>query len=184
MFTAIFMTMTRLMKCCINTCMQQVLTQGNSLVNVHKDGYPVRPVVSMLDTVEYKLAKWLDTFIKLNIPNIYMLNSTNEFVEKISTFPIYPGDRMASFDVNSLYTNIPLKETIVIITNFLYSKKSVSRPPFPKAIFKKLLTMVAEGMFYAMVIYINKWMELLWFPFLNNLQRIFLGSFGGEQEVQ
>ena len=34
------------------------------LCKVHKAGHPMRPVISMVGTAEYKLAKFLDTFIK------------------------------------------------------------------------------------------------------------------------
>ena len=37
------------------------------LCKVHKNGNPMRPVVSMIGTAEYELAKYLDEFIKPNI---------------------------------------------------------------------------------------------------------------------
>ena len=46
---------------------------------VHKEGQPLRPVVSMLSTAEYNIAKYLDSIIKPCIPNHYMLNSTKRF---------------------------------------------------------------------------------------------------------
>ena len=44
------------------------------LVKVHKDNNPVRPVVSMIGTPEYQLAKFLDAIIKPYIPQTYILN--------------------------------------------------------------------------------------------------------------
>ena len=38
------------------------------LAKVHKDNTPFRPVVSMVGTPEYKLAKYLDNLIKPHIP--------------------------------------------------------------------------------------------------------------------
>ena len=38
------------------------------LVKVHKDNNPVRPVVSMIGTPEYQLAKFLDVIIKPYVP--------------------------------------------------------------------------------------------------------------------
>jgi len=46
------------------------------LCKVHKQGEPLRPVVSMVGTAEYNLAKYLDGIIKPCIPGTYMLNST------------------------------------------------------------------------------------------------------------
>ena len=117
------------------------------LVKVHKDGYPVRPVVSMIDTPEYGIAKWLDGFIKPNIPSKYMLDSTDQFVDIIKDFPVYPNDKLVSFDVKSLYTNIPLKETVGIVADYMYSDNAICTPPLSKTIFKKLLLLVTEGNF-------------------------------------
>ena len=58
-----------------------------------------------------------------------------------------PEDKVVSFDVVSLYTNIPLLETIEIISESVYDENSVIVPPFPKLIFKKLLTIATQGMF-------------------------------------
>ena len=117
------------------------------LVKVHKDSYPIRPVVSMIDTPEYVLAKWLDSYIKPNIPSGFMLNSTEQFVSAVKDFPVCSDDKLVSFDVKSLYTNIPLKETIGIVADYLYSEDAVCSPPLPKNIFKKILTLVTEGFF-------------------------------------
>ena len=43
------------------------------LVKIHKRDNPLRPVVSMIGTPEYQLAKFLDSLIKPYIPQTYML---------------------------------------------------------------------------------------------------------------
>ena len=43
------------------------------LAKVHKDNTPLRPVVSMVGTPEYKLAKYLDNLIKPHIPDTYSI---------------------------------------------------------------------------------------------------------------
>ena len=40
---------------------------------MHKKDNPARPVVSMIGTPEYKLAKFLDTIIEPCIPNKYLI---------------------------------------------------------------------------------------------------------------
>ena len=47
------------------------------MAKVHKEGVPLRPVVSMINTSEYFLAKYLDTFIQPNIPISYSVNFLN-----------------------------------------------------------------------------------------------------------
>ena len=96
------------------------------LCKVHKDGNRMSPVISMIGTAEYKLAKYLDNFIKPNID--YSVNSTSSFMEKLNNFNFSEGDQCVSFDVCSLYTNVPLEETINLISDFVYSDKSKRVP--------------------------------------------------------
>ena len=117
------------------------------LCKVHKDGYPMRPLISMINTAEFKLAKYLDGFIKPNINTEYSVNSTSMFMEKLNDFSFSQGDKLVSFDVCSLYTNVPLEETIKLIAEMVYSEESVCVPPFPKKIFLKLLRYATAGMF-------------------------------------
>ena len=56
------------------------------LAKVHKDNTPLRPVVSMVGTPEYKLAKYLDNLIKPHIPDTYLLKSTDDFIERSKQF--------------------------------------------------------------------------------------------------
>ena len=69
------------------------------LCKVHKVGNPMRPVISMLNTAEFKLAKYLDSFIKPNINSSYSVNSTSSFVDKLNDFKFGESDTLVSFDV-------------------------------------------------------------------------------------
>ena len=57
-----------------------------------------------------------------------------------------PDDILVSFDVVSLFTNVPLVETINIIANHIYQKKA-KRPAFEKHIFKNLVKKATGGIF-------------------------------------
>ena len=117
------------------------------LCKVHKDGYPMRPVVSMIGTAEYQLAKYLDEWIKPHIPSTYMLNSTQHFLTKINEVPVEEGDYCISFDVKSLFTNIPLEETIKIVAGYIFADKKRVLVPMTKLIFTRLLRLATQGMF-------------------------------------
>ena len=58
------------------------------LANVHEEGRPLRPVVSMIKTAEYNLAKYLVKIINYVLPTTYMLNSTWASVNQISSFDL------------------------------------------------------------------------------------------------
>ena len=82
------------------------------LVKVHKDNNPVRPAVSIIGSPEYQLAKFLDAIIKPFIPQTYMLKSNKQFLDQINNFQFDVNQKLVSFDVSSLFTNVPLEETI------------------------------------------------------------------------
>ena len=114
---------------------------------VHKTNYPLRPVVSMIGTPEYQLAKYLDQLIKPNMPDKFMLYSNNDFLKSLNDFKHETGDKSVSFDVVSLFTNVPLNQTIQIIADHIYSTSAKLTPPFKKEGFIKLLEIATGGMF-------------------------------------
>ena len=86
-----------------------------------------------------------------------MLSSTNQFIECLNNFPFYSNDQLVSFDVKSLFTNVPLHETIKIISDYLYSDTAVCTPPFNKKILIKIMKLAIQGMF----LYKNKlWKQI------------------------
>ena len=87
----------------------------------------------MIRTAEYNLAKYLVKIMNDVMPTTYMLNSTGSFVNQISSFDFQPSHVLVSYDVISLFTNIPLNETIDIVCNYVYQKHS------PPKYFKRLL---------------------------------------------
>ena len=113
---------------------------------IHKplvDGLPkYRPIISQIGTCTYNIAKFLLPFIQPHTTNNYTVNDTFHFVSMIDNkdHSLF----MASLDVDSLFTNIPLDETIEILTNKIYagvdSVKGLSRSDF-----KRLLTVSTQG---------------------------------------
>ena len=99
----------------------------------------------MIRIAEYNLAKYLVKIINDVMPTTYMLNSTGSFVNQISSFYFQPSRVLVSYDVVSLFTNIPLNETIDIVCNYLYQQHSP--PKYSKETFKKLLQIATGGYF-------------------------------------
>ena len=79
----------------------------------------------MIDSPEYELAKFMDSLIKPFVPNKYMLSSTDDFLMKLNNSNISSDDKLVSFDVVSLFTNIPLNETINIIADYVFSDENI-----------------------------------------------------------
>ena len=89
------------------------------LPKVHKANNPLRPILSAIGTTGYNLAKFLLPFLAPLTVNSYTVKDSFSFVEEITTIQNSEEYIMASFDVTSLFTNIPLQETIGIATQLL-----------------------------------------------------------------
>ena len=116
---------------------------------IHKNNCPLRPVVSMINTPEYNISRYLDNLIKPVIPKTYMLDSNKMLLNDLKDFSpnSKPNHILVSFDVDSLFTNVPLKETIDICANYVYSNENEKQPPFSKSIFIKLMEKATGGIF-------------------------------------
>ena len=116
------------------------------LPKIHKplvDGLPkYRPIISQIGSTTYALAKYLLPFIEPLTTNEYTVRDTFHFVSMLDT----KNHRliMASLDVDSLFTNIPLRETIELVTAKVYGNKRKVNGIL-KSDFKRLLTLSTKG---------------------------------------
>ena len=78
---------------------------------MHKKDNLARPIVSMMGASEYNLAKFLDSTTRPYVIWTYMIDSLNEMIEKLQEFNFNQKLHLASFDVTSLLTNVPPRET-------------------------------------------------------------------------
>ncbi|KAJ4451782.1 hypothetical protein ANN_03254 [Periplaneta americana] len=76
------------------------------------------PIVNAIGSPMYTLAKYLSNLLKpfVGKTSSYIKDSSH-FIEKIQTLRTQPGDIMVSFDVVSLFTRVPIKETIELLKN-------------------------------------------------------------------
>ena len=104
----------------------------------------------MINTAEYNLARYLDSYIKPNIPDEYMLTSSQEFLNTLSSnkSSVSSNHHMVSFDVTSLFTNVPLNESIQLAADYVYSPHSKKRPDFSKDVFVKLMEFATSGIIF------------------------------------
>ena len=76
-----------------------------------------------------------------------MLCSTDDFLLKLNNYNISSDDKLVSFDTMSLFTNIPLNETINIIADYIISDDNNHKLLMDKHIFVKLLRLGSERLF-------------------------------------
>ncbi|BHF72585.1 hypothetical protein SprV_0401565300 [Sparganum proliferum] len=99
------------------------LARFYGLPKVHKDGAPLRPIVSLKGTPTYGLAKWLFRRLKFLIAESdTTVSSSAQFLEKLKGVILHPNEVMVSFDVTSLFTSIPQDLAIETIKLLLQSK--------------------------------------------------------------
>ena len=92
----------------------------------HKEGCPLRPVLSAVNTAGYALSKWLEQQIKPFLVSKWSVPSSRHFVEDLNKLKPLKTDVCVSFDIKSLYTNVPLHEVIKDVIRVLYSEDSNS----------------------------------------------------------
>ena len=103
------------------------------LAKVHKESVPVRLVLSMPGSPYYKLAEKVTKWLSV-IPKSKVNCSTQKTVDQLKNIKLDPEEVMISFDVSSLYTNVPVNETINDAANLLYSGR-YETPPADKETF-------------------------------------------------
>ena len=68
-----------------------------------------------------------------------MLKDTFDFVNRVSKIDMSEDDYMVSFDIESLFTNIPVKETVNIIVDRAFPHKTEKFNGFDKQTLRELL---------------------------------------------
>ena len=106
-------------------------------IKVHKDGNPLRSIISQVTTPTYKLAKHLNAILNQYVPNKYILKSTSDFID-ILNIKRNQGI-IASLDVERVFTNVPIMETINIIIKNVYHHHTLPPPKIQEKILRQLL---------------------------------------------
>ena len=68
-------------------------------------------------------------------------------MQKLKQFQFSRNQVMVSFDVVSLFTNVPLSETTELIADRIYTEDNPNAAPFNRDIFKKLMFLATQGIF-------------------------------------
>ena len=77
-----------------------------------------RPIVSSIGTYNYNLSEYLCELLSPNLPNEFCTKDTFTFVEELKEVSIN-DNFLVSYDVNSLSTNILVKETFKLTVDLI-----------------------------------------------------------------
>ncbi|CAF1468155.1 unnamed protein product, partial [Didymodactylos carnosus] len=123
------------------TCSSIAVTYGQP--KAHKINYPLRPIISNVGSYNYELSKYLTKVIEQHRPekSFSFVKDTFDFVKRLRTVKKVNEKVLVSFDVDSLFTNVPVDETIEIILKLIYKSGKPGDVPFERDQFKQLLEM-------------------------------------------
>ena len=96
----------------------------------------LRPIIDQKETCYYQTGKVISKYLKPLTKNEFIIRNTQDFPAILNNVPI-PGDEEdASYDVESLFTNIPIKDTIDFICDEISVHKKLEAI-CKQSIFKK-----------------------------------------------
>ena len=97
------------------------------LAKVHKDGTPLRPVLSLEGSCYQSLTRVLFSYCK-DIDEGRIQTSSQKLKEELMGTTLEDDECLISLDVKSLYTNVPVDEAIELATKLAYD--GLEPPPF------------------------------------------------------
>ena len=106
---------------------------------------PFRPILSAIKTPSYNIAKYLVPILEPIATNKFTIKNSFEFAKEVIEQD--SGLYMASLDVESLFTNIPLEETINVSCDSLFSNEAKTNN-FNRNDFEKLFRMALQNNFF------------------------------------
>ncbi len=92
------------------------IPQLYGLPKIHKIGVlKIRPIVANTDIYCDKLLLHLKAILNCLFDSEFAVLNSYDFVERLDALTITPKDRLASLDVESLYTKVPVDQTLQVV---------------------------------------------------------------------
>lgn len=99
---------------CYDAC--TTISQMYGLVKIHKKGNPVRPITAACAAPGFKLAKFCTRVLsEVFCEDGFHVRNSLQFVEGLKNIRLDEDEVMVSFDVVSMFTNIPVDHMILLI---------------------------------------------------------------------
>ena len=90
------------------------------LPKVHKPGMSLRPIISSIGSVTHSTAKELARIIKPLVGgSSHHVKNNMDFIQSIEGIQLRLEECMMSFDVESLFTSVPIEPSLAIIKKLL-----------------------------------------------------------------
>lgn len=88
---------------------------------IHKENTPIRPIINFRNAPSYKASVFMHKYLKNNLPinNNRSIKNSADLINKLKEINYDNDTKFASLDISSMYTCVPVKETIDIIKDGL-----------------------------------------------------------------
>ena len=136
---------------------KSVIAKGSSLAHLyglpktHKPQLSMRPILSAVGTYNYNLAKWLDGKLKPLSINNHTISNIFQFSDELVDLKLDENDILVSYDVTSLFTNVPVDETIELLTTKAFENDWFNKThnlSLTRAGLKQLLEIAAKNQLF------------------------------------
>lgn len=119
------------------------------LPKIHKEGNPLRPICSSINSPTYELSKYIVDILKhLTKDSSYNIKDALDLKDRIKEVKIEEDEILLSFDVVSLFPSIPIHLALKTITEKWDIIKTHTQ--IPKDLFIEILTLCIKESRYFM----------------------------------
>ena len=92
----------------------------NGLAKHHKTDTPLRPVLSSFNSIYPKIKGKMTKCLSV-VQETQINLKTSDVVNTIKEMRLNPEEKLVSFDIKSLYTNVTAQEALKVAANLLYN---------------------------------------------------------------
>ena len=95
----------------------------DNLSDINVTNLKLRPIIDQTGTCYYKTGKVISKYLRPLTKNEFVINNTQDVSTMLNNVPISEDEEDVSYDVESLFTNIPLNDTqILFVRKYTYTR--------------------------------------------------------------
>ena len=135
------------------------------LPKIHKEGIPLRPIVSSIGAATYSTSKELSRILKpLVQKSPHHIQKNQDFMEHLKDIQLGPDEVMVSYDVRALFTSVPIQPTLEVIEKLLNEDPDLQKRTTmsTKQIMDLLEFCLRSTYFTYRGNFMSRWKELPW----------------------
>ena len=99
--------------------------QFDNLSDINVTNLKLPPIIDQTGTCNYKTGKVISKYLKPLTKNEFIINNMQDFPAMLNNVPMSEDEEDISYDVESLFTNIPIKDTADLICEETYVHKKL-----------------------------------------------------------